>query len=309
MLIRMADDVEIVMCPPDERRQALQLALGEIDASQGAAVLDTLRPLANAGVDVFRTLHVARSRSGVLGATWVQPQVGKTGTFWVPRFVDPVTPALQRRLAESALEAAHTLPMDLVQSLLPESDHEGAKLLLECGFEKLANLIYLFAPVTRQGAGDAPDDSLKLVPLTEVDRETLKRVILATYVDTLDCPALEGLRDVDDALDGYAATGTHDPALWFVAYWQGEPAGVLLLTEHLEANHWEVVYMGVVPACRGRGLGKLLLAHVQHRAHAAGIDNLVLAVDEANWPACRMYRAAGFTEWSRRTAYTLHLGK
>lgn len=309
MLIPMADQIEIAMCHPDDRRQALQLALGEIDATQGAAVLDTLRPLATAGVDVFRTLHVARSPRGILGATWVQPQVGQTGTYWLPRFVDPVAPPLERRLAQSAIDAAHTLPIVLVQSLLPEEDHQGARLLQDCGFEKLANLIYLFAPVLPLAAGDAPDENLQLVPVPEVDRETLKQVILATYVDTLDCPALEGIRDVDDALAGYAATGTHDPALWFVAYWQGDPAGVLLLTQHLEANHWEVVYMGVAPEQRGRRLGRNLLAYVQKRAHAAGIDNLVLAVDDANWPACRMYHDAGFREWSRRVAYTLQLGK
>jgi ribosomal protein S18 acetylase RimI-like enzyme len=41
----------------------------------------------------------------------------------------------------------------------------------------------------------------------------------------------------------------------------------------------------------------------QEHVRAAGRERLVLAVDERNWPAIRMYSAAGFEAWNRRAVF------
>jgi ribosomal protein S18 acetylase RimI-like enzyme len=79
--------------------------------------------------------------------------------------------------------------------------------------------------------------------------------------------------------------------------------GVLLLTTHSQGETWELVYMGVTPAERGRGFGGQIVRHALSQAASGGAQRLVLAVDQDNLPGLAMYRAAGFTIWDRRCVY------
>jgi GNAT superfamily N-acetyltransferase len=50
----------------------------------------------------------------------------------------------------------------------------------------------------------------------------------------------------------------------------------------------------VLPAYRGRGVGRLLLEAVEEKARALGCCKLTLEVTERNYPARRVYERAGF---------------
>jgi ribosomal protein S18 acetylase RimI-like enzyme len=63
----------------------------------------------------------------------------------------------------------------------------------------------------------------------------------------------------------------------------------------------EIVYLGVVPECRGRGIGYALTRQAQWIASLAERERVVLAVDAANRPAISAYETAGFIAWDRRT--------
>lgn len=56
----------------------------------------------------------------------------------------------------------------------------------------------------------------------------------------------------------------------------------------------EVKHLYVVPAARGRGLGRLLLGRLEDIARAAGADLLVLDTNRALEPAAGLYRVSGF---------------
>jgi GNAT superfamily N-acetyltransferase len=56
----------------------------------------------------------------------------------------------------------------------------------------------------------------------------------------------------------------------------------------------EVKHLYVVPAARGRGLGRLLLAELEARARAAGVATLVLDTTRSLEAAGGLYRSAGF---------------
>ncbi len=148
-----------------------------------------------------------------------------------------------------------------------------------------------------------PDSQITLAPPTPSETELFEQLIVESYEATLDCPGLEGLRNIKDVLAGYRTIGQHDPALWHILRWKQQPAGVLLLAPFPESNQWELVYMGVVPRMRGHELGAEVLQQVAYRASLAGVGHVVLAVDTENHPAIRIYRAAGFVEWARRAAY------
>jgi ribosomal protein S18 acetylase RimI-like enzyme len=84
---------------------------------------------------------------------------------------------------------------------------------------------------------------------------------------------------------------------------------VLILAGHAAAGNWELVYMGVTPEARGRGLGANIVHFALNVAARGGAQRVVLAVDAANQPAVEMYRRAGFLEWERRTVFARLAGE
>ena len=138
--------------------------------------------------------------------------------------------------------------------------------------------------------------------------------IMETYRDSLDCPGLNGLRDIEDVITGHKSSGEFDPNLWFLLCEHGHngnadggdpgptPVGVLLLSRVSRMETVELVYLGLVPAARGRGLGELLLKHALALVPAAGRSRLTLAVDAINAPAMRLYYRHGLQRVGARTA-------
>lgn len=61
-----------------------------------------------------------------------------------------------------------------------------------------------------------------------------------------------------------------------------------------DPNVWEIMRMGVLPAFRGEHLSQHLLEAVIHCAHAAGIDELRLAVRADQARLLDLYAAFGF---------------
>jgi GNAT superfamily N-acetyltransferase len=111
------------------------------------------------------------------------------------------------------------------------------------------------------------------------------------------------VQDCGDVLAGYRATSSFDPSRWFVARHSGQDVGCLLLADIADANQWLLVYMGLLPAARGRGLGIEMVRHAQWLCGQAGRARMVLAVDAENAPAVEIYAAAGFVAWDRRSVW------
>ncbi|MCK4601123.1 MAG: GNAT family N-acetyltransferase, partial [Phycisphaerae bacterium] len=132
----------------------------------------------------------------------------------------------------------------------------------------------------------------------------LGEVILATYEQSLDCPLLKGLRTGEEIVAGHRTTGVFCPgAWWIVDTSDGAPAGCILANDVADERTVNVVYLGVVPACRGQGLAAAMLQHARSIARARGKLALTLAVDTRNTYAHRVYVRAGFVPVARRGAY------
>ena len=99
-----------------------------------------------------------------------------------------------------------------------------------------------------------PFDWRPFRPETEAE---FRAVLQETYVGSLDMPELEGLRSLDDVLASHRAAGRFVPERWRVGRLRGEPdaAAVLLLASMPDRDAWEVAYLGLNCAARGRGLG------------------------------------------------------
>jgi RimJ/RimL family protein N-acetyltransferase len=148
-----------------------------------------------------------------------------------------------------------------------------------------------------------PDGRLEFEPWSPAKEDRLARLVEATYAGTLDCPEMNNLRRTEDVLAGYRATGTFVPERWLFARLDGHDVGCLLLADHAAAGNMELVYMGVIPASRGKALGKELCLYAQWLTRQAGRTRLVAAVDAANLPAIRIYASVGFRAWDSRVVY------
>ncbi|HEV7253223.1 MAG TPA: ribosomal protein S18-alanine N-acetyltransferase [Mesorhizobium sp.] len=71
----------------------------------------------------------------------------------------------------------------------------------------------------------------------------------------------------------------------------------------LAAGEGEILTIAVKGACRGRGLGWLLMDAVLRALHRERAEALFLEVDENNGPAVRLYRRLGFHVVGQRPRY------
>ncbi len=65
----------------------------------------------------------------------------------------------------------------------------------------------------------------------------------------------------------------------------------------------DVMTVAVAPGAQGRGLGRLLLAELEHRAQARGAGHVILEVRADNTAALALYERSGFAVLSTRRRY------
>jgi mycothiol synthase len=194
-----------------------------------------------------------------------------------------------------ALEAARQGGVRFVQSLIDPADQQGAELLQACGCSPVTDVLYLVcSPAGREAAQSC--EGLRLVPVEDSPAmlERLSNTISRTYEGSQDCPRLNGLRPIDEVLASYRAVGESGLRHWFIGEHESADAGCILLAEHSTPRELEIVYMGIVPEFRGRGLGMGLVRQAQRLANELNFERLTLAVDAKNQPALAIYRAAEF---------------
>ncbi len=197
----------------------------------------------------------------------------------------------------------------LAQGLLEPSEVEAADAYLQAGFYRLAELAYLRREVSRFARYDRPDwesAGVRVTRMSEMPWDTGQTMLAlamdASYEGTLDCPALCGMRTVDDVLDSHKSVGAFDPSLWWLVIENGRPCGCMLLSRFPAHDTVELVYLGVGAALRGRGIGAGLLGLALAELQALGEKSLACAVDMNNAPALSLYKRAKFKEFARRTA-------
>ena len=85
---------------------------------------------------------------------------------------------------------------------------------------------------------------------------------------------------------------SYDPALWLLATSQGQPVGALI-GRVWEDRGW-VDYLGILPPCRGRGIGAALLRRSFATFAGHGARRVILNVDAENTTgATALYERAG----------------
>jgi ribosomal protein S18 acetylase RimI-like enzyme len=246
-------------------------------------------------------LFIVRGLIGLRGALLCLPVPGGTALVWPPGAVEEQCSQLEDGLLLHAFTWLRQRGVKLVQTLLAPEESSLAEPLLRNGFAAVTRLWYmrhdLSLPINYLNVPARLDyqayDGDPLFPQT----------LLRTYEGTLDCPEVNGIRSIDEVLEGHRAQGKHDPDRWWLVRDRRVPVGVLMLTEMPESGDWEVAYMGVTPEARRRGYGRQMLLQALIEARTAEAPAVTLSVDARNKPAWNLYRSLGFESYDQRVVY------
>jgi mycothiol synthase len=254
-------------------------------------------------------LWAAYRGSRLCGALRIHVQPGRTAVVAAPSLVSAEPRETSLALLRRGLERLAAEGVQWVQALSSPGDAQETRLWQAAGFRYVTDLAYLVS--LSANFPTEPADGLTFTPYSPQLHARLSQVIERTYIDSLDCQSVGFSRPVDEVLAGYRALGPFDPARWLVASDGASGSvgdvGCLLLADDPDNKQWELVYLGVVPEARSRGLGLTMTRHAQWLTRCAGRGRLVLAVDATNSPALRVYDAAGFVGWDKRSVFVREL--
>lgn len=248
-------------------------------------------------------LWVAEQQGTILIAVLPVASPGRTMLLFVPPSIrSSLHEQCLKQLVEEICQRAAGEGVHLAQILLDDPHARVFAVLEECQFARLAELLYLQVAVPRNLRRPELPNGWRLENYSPAMHGLFGRTILASYQQSLDCPKLNGLRDIEDILAGHRATGEFDPKLWFILREGHEAIGVLLLSAVPQADLIELVYLGVPPVHRGRGVGDLLVRHAMAAVSASKYSRLSLAVDAGNLPALKVYWRHGLQAIGRKVA-------
>ena len=303
------DNVRVVTCPPALRPAALRALHDRLPEEQRAGLAQVLHDVGVRDERAWDGLLIAtggeHDANRLAGVAWVQRLPGETACIWIPPDRGAAGEALLREAA--AWVDARQIP--LAQLVVGEADGYSSSLCQAADFARFAKLVYLFVDLSddprRRRLSNLPaaPPELQFVGSAASEPVRLQRAIEETYVDTRDCPGLEGVRELDQVLEGYRSQGRYLPEHWYLIQAEGRDGGALILAEHPGLGNWEIVYMGLAPAVRGRRWGEAVVRFAIDVATRHGAERLVCAVDAANEPALATYRRAGLTAWAERVVY------
>jgi ribosomal protein S18 acetylase RimI-like enzyme len=214
---------------------------------------------------------------------------------------DPAEPTVSR-LIDAVCVAAAPRGVDLAQALVDPADEPLLRVYAGARFESMAELIYLQG-APHDGTPPPLPPNFHWLAYSPEAHAQFADTILATYRDSLDCPALNGLRCIDDVIDGHKASGIFDPAHWLLLVEAQRPVGVLLLASSgRDQGLMELVYLGLSPESRGRRLAELLVKQAFAIALASKHPRISLAVDAKNVPALKLYYRHGMNRIASKIA-------
>lgn len=280
---------------PDEVATALRLVLGSAGApADDAHVFDFAQFAARRGIDVAQT-WLADVGGELAWAVLPIVSPGRTmlllGPSGAPRHAGHAAAAGMVVDAVCAHFAGRGV--QLAQVLLDPPDTPSHRLYERQGFARVAQLVYLQVAARRRATPPPVPAGFQWARYGQQSHAAFRDLIARTYHQSLDCPTLNGLRDMEDVLAGHKASGTFDAGLWMLLCEGDAPRGALLLSRAQPADALELVYLGLAPDARGRGLGDLMMRQALAITAASGAGRLSLAVDSNNVPALKLYYRHG----------------
>lgn len=288
---------------PAEYEPALRLILAPAGgAPDTRAIQDFIAFTGERGIGLDG-LHVAIQAGKIVSAILPVISPGRTMLLLCPSpgLGHPADNATAR-LVDPVCRYGQEKGVELAQSLVDPSDTALGAILTEGGFSPMAELYYLHAQPAPGTPFPPLPEGMSWINYSPETHATFGRAILDSYQNSLDCPALNGRRDIEDIVAGHQASGSFDPGLWFLLREGEKSLGVLLLSESARSDAVELVYLGLCPAARGRKLGELMMRQTFAMVASRNLPRLCLAVDSLNTPALKLYYRHGMNRIASKIA-------
>jgi mycothiol synthase len=290
----------IEQAPRDQWQAALELAYRRLPGERRRFQVIHALHLIDEGTIDPGGIWVARQGDVLVGVQIAVPLGGASFLFWLPETQGKAKAAVEDKLVQAALAWCRQQGGKLAHAILHPADAGRAAALVRNRFVHSTQLLYLGHELKLPAK---PASMAGFEPFSAANADCFSATLARSYEGTLDCPELNGVRTIDEILTGYRAAGPFDPARWWLVRLGDEPAGVVILTELPEGPSWDLSYLGIVPEHRRQGLARAATYRVLHAALAAGIAEVILAVDVRNAPALRLYQSMGFAQSEVRDVY------
>ena len=293
---------------PEEVPHALGMIIGSIGQPADAQQLaDFLQFVRQRNIDL-NELWIVENGVAMLWAVLPILSPGRTMLLFTPTGA-PVGDAETgvARLVAELCDRFSRRNIQLAQILLEPGDAATRRIFESQGFQRMAELIYLHANIKRPLPPPPLAPQFSVFPYSAQTHGLFASAIIASYQNSLDCPGLNGVRDIEDIIAGHKSSGEFDPQHWLVvcerlANGQHVPRGVLLLCKLPRGDTVELVYLGLAPEARGRGLAEWMMRRAFTSTVAMGLSRLSLAVDSGNSPALKLYYRFGMAKLGSKVA-------
>jgi len=247
-------------------------------------------------------LYVAKRGADVVGAGWVRAESIEQNSLVLPKVASGESHGVAQQILHR-LAAFVKLSRNSTLVCLPNQSENDLwqSELFGLGLEQITSLRFLVCleawfPIAE------PTVACGMMEVSDQDFPELKRVVDATVVQSLDCPALRDVRGVEAALP---LDGLGEEVEAYLCLIEFQPIGCLVLEKVNHGTTLEIRYVGLVPDWRGQGIGSRLVAWTLWRARQLNCNQVLTIVDGANEPAVQLYSQAGFTVYEERSLYFL----
>lgn len=264
------------------------------DAPDPAAVVAELQTLYASGTLHANDLLVAIDEHGTVhGAIFAQRLTGAMAELSLPATDDP---SIAAELVKSLTKQLQISGRRLIQVIVPLPEPSGIAALQLAGFVHITDL-----SLRARDLSDRDRNFPAPVVLEAVRAELpgFAEVLLETYQNTQDLPELDVILRPQELLDSSRSPG----AEFFRVLNEGNWIGVLQLGLNQSDSDSELIYMGLRPGWRRRGLGYALAKAALCLAWERGFARLQLSVDVRNQPAQRVYDQLGFRPIGRSAVW------
>ncbi len=302
-------NVTVRPASPSEQTFALRILFSETAPDDPSERTQEILAAAERGELSLAELWLAEKDGRPAGAGFFAEQPGRVAFVWPPgvssdafapaEIHEALLAAICRRLSERGIAIG--------QAILEPEDRDNRRILERNGFPHLTDLHYMLCPADAALPGNS-SPALEIESFDPAENfARFARVLKRTYIETLDCPELDGLRTPEEALAAHQATGQFEPDRWQLIQSEGQDAGLLLVNLHPDRDLLEIVYLGVVPEARGQGLGQAIVQSAVALARSERRP-IVLAVDSRNYIAQRIYRRWGFRDLTVQSVHVWQAG-